>query len=259
MESRFQQGLAQGNAAHERNAESGGGEPDRACDRKVAAGDAGHVQGSDPERGGVEQVGDDIADQRCKPHRRKARDRIAADDELERIECPGQRCPERAGDRPRCSASDQDPQIPAPQVKAAADPGGYPARQLRVAGLHPDRGSDSARPHGLQRDVDAADERHAPAVQRVGLDWINLPRWPPARQGQQPQAEGQPPERWDRHRAVRIERGERGQPFAGQYGEEKPMKLTDPEAHDCDDEARQCPDDPGEQYQTQFPRAHQGS
>src|SRR5271166_3709810 len=158
-----QQCLAERHAAHDRDAGGSPGKAYAARNGKIAGGDLGHVQGSDPERSWLKQVGNEIAHQRSHSDGSKAGGGVAADDQLECIECAGDRGTERAGNGAGGAAADEGAQIAAPQAKGAADPGGYAASQLGIAGFQADRGAHSARPDRLQRDIDAAYERHAPA------------------------------------------------------------------------------------------------
>src|SRR6266700_2697433 len=150
--------------------------PDRTRHHEITTSDARDVERSDSHRCRIEQIGDDVADQRSQSHGSEACDRIASDHDFERIECSPKWRSECTRDRARRSAPNQYAQISAPEVEGTPDPRPNAARQLRVAGLETDRGANSTRPHGLQRHADASNERHAPAVQGVGLDRIDLPR-----------------------------------------------------------------------------------
>src|SRR5258707_10633979 len=101
---------------------------------------------------------------------------MAAEDDFERIDGPAGPRTERARDRAPRAAPDQHAQVATPQVEGTPDPRRKAAGQLRIAGLETDRRPNPTRPDGLQRHADASDERHAPAVQRVGLDRVDFPR-----------------------------------------------------------------------------------
>ena len=134
------------------------------------------------ERGRIEKIGDNITDEGGKADRRKTRGRIAADDELEAVKGAGQRRAERAGDTGGGAATHQNSQVAAAQAKGIADARSDAACKLGVAGFEPDRGADAAGPNRLRRDDDAAEERHAPAMQRIGFDRIDFPLRTPALQ-----------------------------------------------------------------------------
>ena len=187
----IEQRLAESNAAHQCNAEGCGEKPDRTRHHEITTGDARDVERSDSHRCRIEQIGDDVADQRSQSHGSEACDRIASDHDFERIECSPKWRSECTRDRARRSAPNQYAQISAPEVEGTPDPRPNAARQLRVAGLETDRGANSTRPHGLQRHADASDERHTPTVQGVGLDRIDLPRRPPSRECHERKAEDQ--------------------------------------------------------------------
>jgi hypothetical protein len=120
--------------------------------------------------------------------RDQRRQRIAADNQLERIEGTGERGVERGRDGRCGTAPDKDPQIVAAQLEQPAERRGGARTQLRKGGFETDRGADPGRQHGQQRQPQTVDQRHAPAMQRVGLDRIDdvARAPPPERRGDQP-------------------------------------------------------------------------
>ena len=153
---------------------------ERGGEHEIVRRDGGLLGRDDAELGRRQLARDQIADQRRDADRRQAARRIAADDQLEAVKGAGERRAERAGNAGGGAATDQDAQVAAAQPERIADARGKAARELRVAGLETDRGADAARPHRLRRDDDAAEERHAAAMQRIGFDRIDFPLRPPA-------------------------------------------------------------------------------
>ena len=92
-----------------------------------------------------------------------------------------------------------------PQPKRHADARRYAAGKLRVAGLEPNRSADAARPHRFRRNNDAAQERHATAVQRIGFDRIDFAFRPPVGDQFARNAEHQTTQQGNRNRNRRIE------------------------------------------------------
>jgi hypothetical protein len=86
---------------------------------------------------------------------------------------------------------------------------------LRVASFKTDRSPDAARPHCLRRDDDAAQQRHAATVQRVGFDRVDFPFRPPVPENFAADAEQQAAEQRDRNCQDRIEGESRREAFAG--------------------------------------------
>ena len=130
--------------------------------------------GFDAEPVGREDLRGQVAEQRRHADRGQRGDRIAADDQLEAVEGAAQRRAEGAGDGRGGAAADQDAHVAAAQAKRLADLGGDAAGELGIAGFQADRGADAARPHGLRRHDQAAAQRHAAAVQRIGFDRVDL-------------------------------------------------------------------------------------
>lgn len=73
--------------------------------------------------------------------------------------------------------------------------GGHAAAHLRVARLQPDRGAEPVRHHVLGRHDGAVAERHAAALERVGLDRVGRHLRAPALEAEVEQGEQQPTER----------------------------------------------------------------
>ena len=197
--------FAQRHTAQQRNSEHGGEEADGGGNNEIV-GRHDHLVGRDnADLDRRKRVRDEVADHRRDCDRRQAVGRIAADDELEAVESAGERRTEGAGNSSGSAATDQDTQIGAPQPECRADARGKTARQLGIAGLEADRGADPARPDGLRRDDDAAEKRHAAAMQRIRLDRIDLPLRPPARDHFRGDAERQSAAERHRDRQHRIE------------------------------------------------------
>ena len=199
-------------------------------------GDDGHFLGSDDaERGRLEGPRDQKTDQRGDPDRSQAARRIAADDELEGVKGAGERGAEGAGNSTGGAAPDQNAQVAAPQSKGGADARGDAARSLRVAGFQADRGAHAARPDRLRRDDHASDQRHAAAMQRIRLDWIDFPLRPPAFDQLACSAEKEAAEQRHRERQNRIERELRRQALARLQVEKQLMQQIDGRTHDGHD------------------------
>ena len=177
------------------------------------------------------------ADQGRNPDRRKTDRRIAADDQFEAVERAGERRTERAGDAGGGAAADQDTQVAASQAKCIADARGDARRHLRVAGFEADRCPDAARPDGLQGDYQAAHERHAAAMQRIGFDRVDFAIRPPS--PDQLGGNAKQDAAADRHqyRKPRIEREPPRQPLARRQLEKNLMQEIDGIAHQGDDHA----------------------
>ncbi len=133
---------------------------------------AGHLH-LQVERRGAERVDHGVGDDRGDRDRGKGGQRVGADDQLERVEGAGQGRVEGAADRPRRAAADQQAHVVAAQAEAAAEARGDGGADLGVAALQPDRGADAVRHHRLQHDDDAVVQRHAAAIQRIGLDRVD--------------------------------------------------------------------------------------
>ena len=142
----------------------------------------GHIVGGlDMERAGdrnrmrrhAEAAGRQIAAERRRHHRCDGRDRIDADDQLEPVERAGQRRAEGGGDRRCRAAADDEAQIGAAQAEPHADRRGDAARHLRIAGLEADGGAEAVGDDVLQPDAQAVLQRHASAMQRIGLDRVD--------------------------------------------------------------------------------------
>ena len=177
---------------------------------------------ADAERQRRKSMGDEIAGDRGDADRRQAGRGVAADHEFEGIERAGERRAERARDRRRRAAADHDALVGAAQVKGAAERGGEAAGKLGVSRFKANGGTDAARPDGLQRDDDAAAKRHPPAMQRIGLDRIDLARRPPAQQHEEGEPQQQAAEARNQHGAQRLDAGLARQPLPDADVEQKP-------------------------------------
>ena len=173
---------------------------------------------------------------------REAKYGIAPDHDLERIEGAAERSAKRAGDPGGGSAADQNAQIAAAQPQRLPDPRRYRACELGVAGLEPDRGADAARPRRLARDDKAPGERHAPAMQRIGFDRVDLAARPFARDHRRNQTETEPAQQRNGQGQRRIERGLGGQRFAWAKGEEQPVQQQHGFAHGGHDQTAEHAD-----------------
>jgi hypothetical protein len=138
------------------------------------SGNCGNIRAEDVQGSRGELLRDQQSDQCRYRDRRQACDRVAADHQFERIEGARERRPEGAGDSSGRSAPDQHPKVPAAQAEFLPDERGDAARELGVARLQADRCADPARPHRLRCDDQAAAQRHAPAMKRVGFDRVHL-------------------------------------------------------------------------------------
>jgi hypothetical protein len=251
--------LAERDAAHDHNACSRSRKTDDARNREILAGHTRYIECSDSERTRLEQVGNEIAHERRQSDGSQACRGVASDNELEAIKRAGNGRPKRAGNGARRSASDKRAKIAAAQVKCATEPGRDPARKLRVAGLQPHGRAYSTRPDRLQTDVHAADERHAAAMQSVGLNRIDFPGRPPARHHDQREAEDQAAKRRNRQRRREIKRGLCRKPLAGFEPKEQRMERVDGKAHHRDDNACQGSHRGSKKQKARLPRAHKGA
>jgi hypothetical protein len=197
--------LAQRHPAHDEDAEQRRQNAEQRGNRKIAPNHVADRANADPERQLGKSVGDKITRHSGDTDRRQAGRRIASDHQFERIEGAGERRAERARDRSGRSAADHDALIGAAQVKSTAERSRKPARKLGISGFKADRRPDTAGPGGLQGHDDAAAKRHPPAMQRVGLDRVDLARRPPAQQQQQGHPQQQAAETWNQHGPQRLD------------------------------------------------------
>ena len=222
--------------------------------------DDSHLLGTDDtELGRLKLARDQIAHQRRDPDRRQPVGRIAADDQLEAVKGAGERRAERAGNAGGGAAADQDAQVAAAQPERIADARGDAAGELRIAGLETDRSADPARPHRLRRDDDAAEERHAAAVQRVGFDRIDLALRPPPPDDLAGRAHHHAADERHGDGDIGIEREPRRQPLAVLKIEKQLMQQFDRHAHAGHDNAGNHADQSRQCDQTRFPRPDDGA
>ena len=217
------------------------------------------MTGEDTQRSSGELLGDQQAHDGGEGDRGEALNRIAADDELVRVESAGKRRAERAGNAAGGAATDQDAQIAAPQPESLPHERCDAARKLGVAGLQPDRCPHAARPHRLRRDDQAAAQRHAPAVQRVGFDRVDFARRPMTRKQDTGEPEAQSAEHRNQDRRVRIESRLRGQPLARAEPEQKHMQHIHQRRHGRHHQPAERADHDRQQDQARFAGAHEGT
>src|SRR6266852_2165449 len=129
--------------------------------------------------------------------------------------------------RPTSAATDQHPQVAAPQAESLPDEGGDAAGELGIARFQADRCTDPARPHRLRRDNQAAAQRHAPAVKRVGFDRVDFARRPAMRNQDTGKSQAESAEHRDEDRYARIEVRLRGQPLARAEPEQNDVQQID--------------------------------
>ena len=209
------QGLAQCHAAHHQNSGRRAKKTDKGSDDEIVRGDRHRVGRNESDLARPQRVRHQVAEQRRDGDRRQAVRRIAADDQLEAVKGAGERRAERAGNSAGGATADQDAQVGAPQPKCHADTRGDAAGQLGIAGFDADRRAYPARPNGLHGDDNAAEKRHAAAVQRVRLDRIDLALRPPAHDQFAGDAEDDAAGERHRNRHHRIEPQQSRQPHAG--------------------------------------------
>src|ERR1035437_1493152 len=94
----LQQSLPEGDAAHQYDSSAGRDQANAGRDGKIAGSYMRDVKGFDSERAWVENIGDEVTDQRGDADGSERRHRICPDHELEGIERPGKGGSERAGD-----------------------------------------------------------------------------------------------------------------------------------------------------------------
>ncbi len=130
----------------------------------------------DAERAGGKHGADRGGDDRHKTERC-----VSANDQLEAIEGAGQWRLKRRRDGARRAAADKRAHVAAAHPKHGAEKRTEARTDLRVAGFKPrPRGAKPAGDDSLQSDKATVDERHAAPMQRIGLDGIDRPAWPPA-------------------------------------------------------------------------------
>ncbi len=249
--------LAQRHAAHDEDAEQRRQHPEQRGDGEIAPDHVADRTDADAERQRLESVGDEIARHRGDADRRQAGRRIAPDYQFERIEGAGERRAERARDRCRRAAADHDALVGAAQVKSTAERRGKAARKLGISRFQADRRPDPAGPGGLQRHDDAAAKRHPPAMQRVGLDRIDLARRPPAQQHQQGHAQQQAAEAWNQHGPQRLDARLAGKPLRDADVEQHGMEGCDRHAHRQHHEAANGSDHRRQNHQAGFMGANE--
>ena len=189
--------------------------------------------------------------------RRDIGDRIDADDQLEAVESAGQRRVEGGGDRAGGTAADQDADIVAAQPEGARQPRGQAGTDLRIARLQSNRGAKTAGDHRLPGDDEGVGQRHAPAIERVGLDRIDRGAEFPLSQPDHRQPEQDAADRryQSLHRALQGKH--RRKPAAGLNAEQQSMHAQHQLAHGCDEHARHHPDDTGQNDDDDAPRLEQ--
>ena len=106
-------------AAHDRNAEQPGKNPEQGCDGEIAAEHVADLIDADAKRQRGKPVGDEIARHRGNADRRQAHRGISADHQFEGVEGAGQRRAERARNCGCGPATDHDALIGAAQVKSS--------------------------------------------------------------------------------------------------------------------------------------------
>ncbi len=124
-------------------------------------------------RHAAENLGGQRSADRGGHDRRDIGDRIDADDQFEPVEGAGQRGVEGGGDRAGSAAADQDADVVATQPESTRQPRREAGTDLRVARLQSDRSAKAAGDHRLPGDDERVGERHAPAIERVGLDRVD--------------------------------------------------------------------------------------
>ena len=116
---------------------------------------------------------------------------VAAQDQLIAVESARQRRIEGGGDSGARSRRHKDPQIGAAQPEAMADPGIKTRAELAVARFHAQRRARAIRQHRGECQPQGIAQRHAPAMQGIGLDGIGDIREAPLHR-QRHQAQRQP-------------------------------------------------------------------
>ena len=165
---------------------------------------------------------------------------------------------EGAADGPGRAAADQQAHVVAAQAEAAAEARRDGGADLGVAALQPDRGADAVRHHGLQHDQDAVVQRHAPAVQRVGLDRVDRAARPLAGDQVADQPEGQAAEGGDRHGAQGGQLDHGAEALGGADQEQGLVDELGDHGHEPDHDAGAGADHGGEDDEPDLVGAHQG-
>ena len=246
-------------AAHQHDAEHGHHDAKHRGEQEILIGDGGHLRCDDAEMDGGETTGNEIADERSDPDRREARHRIVSDHEFEAVEGAGERRAECAGNASGGAAADQNAQVRAPQPEGAADPRCDAARELSVARLRSDRGPDAARPYRLQSDDHTSGKRHPAAMERVGLDGVDLAGRPPCRDEGVGDAQHQTAQRRHQHGQHRVEARQRRQALAQRQPEKQAVQDVDAAAHQRHHDAGERPHHRRKQDEAEFPGADEGA
>ncbi len=98
---------------------------------------------------------------------------IAAQDELEAIEQPGERRVVGGGDRRARAGGHENPAVGAAELEELRNRGEHACAELAVAGLHAEGRAGGVRDQGVEGEADAVHQRHPPAIKRVGLDRVD--------------------------------------------------------------------------------------
>jgi hypothetical protein len=200
----------------------------------------------------------EVSDQCRDGDRRQAVRRIAADNELETVKGASERRPEGPRNSTGRAATDHDAKVRPPQAERHADARRDAARELGVAGLKPNRRPNPARPHRLDRDDDAAEKRHASAVQRIGFNRIDFPFRAPMSDQFTRHSERETAEQGNQNRNRRIEPKQPGEAHAGVQMKQQPMQGVHASAHGGHHQTGDRPDRGREDDETRFSRPHHG-
>ena len=182
---------------------------------------------------------------------------VGADHQFEGVECAGQRGVEGAGDGAGGAAANQQAQVVAPDAEHAAEARRHRRADLGIAGLQPDRGADAVRQDRLHHDDQAVVQRHAPAVQRVGLDRVDGASWVITHDYQAEQPDQQAAQCRHRDGADRIEFDHGAEALAGADPEQQLMDQLRGFGHQPHGDAGTATDEGGQHDQPDFVCADQ--
>ncbi len=250
--------LHQGRQPHHRDAERGRHQPEAGVE---SVGGVGHDRAERLRRHAVDLLARGArhqgAGQGRGRHRRHARDGVGPDDDLEGVEGAGQGRAEGRGDGRPGSGPHQQAQVRAPQVQPHPEPRGDRPAHLGVGRLQPHRGAEAVGDQGLQRDVEALAQRHAPAPQRVGLHRVHHRGGTAAGPGIGDGAEQQPADR-DRQQPHRRDRRRHRQAHLRLDAEQRHLRGVGHDPHGHGHGSGQRPDDQGDEHQPQLAGADLG-
>jgi len=117
----------------------------------------------------------------------------------------------------------------------------------------------AARPYRLQSDDHTSGERHPTAMERVGLDGVDLAGRPPCRDEGVGDSQHQAAQGRYQHSQHRVEARQRRQALAQRQPEKQAVQDVDAAAHQCHHDAGERPHHRRKQDEAEFPGADEGA